>query len=102
MKWRQTTVLNEKPVIKELFEPDVAYLLHGTLGLEEDAPAEQLGEDAADRPDVDGGRVVLGAHQDLGRPVVLRDHLLRHVHRLVRLGNPRQAKVTHLQTSSVI
>ena len=47
--------------------------------LEEDAAAEELAEDAADGPHVDGVGVVLGAHEDLGRAVVLRHHLLRHV-----------------------
>lgn len=72
------------------------YLLDGTLGLEQDASAEQLGKDAAHRPDVDGVGIVPAPHQDLRRSVVLCDHLLRHVTRLVQLLHPRQAKVTNL------
>ena len=53
--------------------------------LEQYPPAEQLPEDAADGPDVDGVGVVLGAEEDLWRPVVLGDHLLGHVHPPVRL-----------------
>ena len=74
-----------------------ADLLDRTLRLEQDAPTEQLGEDAADRPDVDGRRVVLSAHEELGRPVVLRHHLLRQVPVLVWLLNPRQSEVTDLE-----
>ena len=74
------------------------YLLNGRLCLEEDASAQQLCEDAANWPDVDAGAVVLGAHQDLGRAVVLRHHFLRHVPRRVRLLDPRQTKVTDLWT----
>ena len=40
---------------------------------------------------------MLGAHEQLGRPVVLCDHLLRHVHRLVRLLHARQPEVTDLR-----
>ena len=53
--------------------------------LEQYPPAEQLPEDAADGPDVDGVGVVLGAEEDLRRPVVLGHHLLGHVHPPVRL-----------------
>lgn len=55
------------------------HLLNGTLSLEEDASPQQLGEDAAHRPHVDGRAVVPAAHQHLRRPVVLSHHLLRHV-----------------------
>lgn len=72
------------------------YLLDGTLGLEEDASAKQLGKDAAHRPDVDGVGIVPAPHQDLWRSVVLRHHLLGHVTRLVQLLHSRQAKVTNL------
>ena len=56
--------------------------------LEEDSSAEELSEDAPDGPHVDGVGVVLGAHQDLGRAVVLRHDLLRHVLRSVLLLHP--------------
>lgn len=56
-----------------------SHLLNGALGLEEDASSQQLGEDAAHGPDVDGRAVVAAAHQHLWRPVILRHHLLGHV-----------------------
>lgn len=74
-----------------------AYLLDGTLGLEEDATAQQFCEDAADRPDVNGIGVVAAPHEDLWRPVVLRHHFLGHVPRLVRLLHPSEAEVADLQ-----
>ncbi len=72
------------------------YLLDGTLGLEEDASAKQLGKDTAHRPDVDGIGIVPAPHQDLWCSVVLRHHLLGHVTRLVQLLHSCQAKVTNL------
>lgn len=72
------------------------YLLDGTLGLEEDASAKQLGKDAAHRPDVDGVGIVPAPHQDLWRSVVLRHHLLGHVTRRIWLLHSCQAKVTNL------
>lgn len=72
------------------------YLLDGTLGLEEDASAKQLGKDTAHRPDVDGVEIVPAPHQDLWCSVVLRHHLLSHVTRLVQLLHSCQAKVTNL------
>ena len=70
--------------------------------LEENPPAEQLSEYAADGPHIHGGVVVSGAHQDLGRPVVLGDHLLRHVAATVRLLHARQAKVADLWTGTAV
>lgn len=72
------------------------YLLDGALGLEEDASAQQLGEDAAHRPDVDGVGVMAASHEDLGGAVVLRHHFLRHVTRLIRLLHPSKTEVTDL------
>lgn len=72
------------------------YLLDGTLGLEEDASAKQLGKDAAHRPDVDGVGIVPAPHQDLWRSIVLRHHLLGHVTRRIWLLHSCQAKVTNL------
>lgn len=57
----------------------VTHLLNGALRLKEDAASQQLCEDAADRPHVDGRAVVPAAHQHLGSSVVLRHHLLSHV-----------------------
>ena len=71
--------------------------MYGALCLEQDPPAQQLSEDAAHRPDVDGVGVVAAAHEDLRRAVVLRHHLLRHVPRLVSLLHTRQPTVTDLR-----
>lgn len=79
-----------------------AHLLDGALRLEEDAAAQQLGEDAAHRPDVDGRAIVAAAHQHLRRPVVLRHHLLGHVTRRVGLLNPGQAEVADLQQAVAV
>jgi len=76
---------------------DKLELLDGGLSLEEDAAAQQFAEDAADAPHVHSRRVVLGAHQDLRRAVVLRHHLLRHVARTVRLLNSCQTKVADFE-----
>ena len=46
------------------------------LALEDRAQAQQFREDAADRPEVDGGRVVLCPQQQFGRPVPDRHHHL--------------------------
>lgn len=76
---------------------DQLQLLDGALRLEEDAPAEQLAEYAAHGPDVHRRRVVARAHQDLRAAVVLGDHLLRHVLRLVGLLHAGQPEVANLQ-----
>lgn len=73
-----------------------AYLLDGTLGLEEDATAQQFREDAAYRPDVNGVGIVAAPHEDLRCSVVLRHHFLGHVPRLVRLLDPSEAEVADL------
>lgn len=78
---------------------DHLQLLDGTLGLEEDSPTQQLAENAADRPQVDGVGVVLGAHQDLGRPVVLRYNLLGHVAPSVVFLNPSESIVANLENT---
>lgn len=57
----------------------VSYLLNGTLGLEEDASPQQLSEDAAYRPDIDGVGIVAAPHEDLRSSVVLCHHFLSHV-----------------------
>lgn len=76
----------------------IRYLLDGTLGLEEDASPQQLSEDAAHRPDIDGVGVMAAPHEDLRSPVVLRHHFLSHVSGLVRLLHPGQAKITDLES----
>ena len=60
--------------------------------LKENPPTDELPEDAADRPDVDGVGVVAGAQQYLRRPVVLGYHLLRHRPAWVSFLNPAQRK----------
>lgn len=77
------------------------YLLDGALGLEEDASAKQLGEDAAHGPNVDGVGVMAASHEDLRGAVVLRHHFLGHVTRLVRLLHPSKPKVTDLWQKNV-
>lgn len=81
---------------------DQVQLLDGALGLEQDPPAQQLGEDAAHRPDVDGRPVVPAAHQNLRRPVVLGHHLLGHVTRRVGLFHAGQAEVADLQQAVTV
>lgn len=44
-------------------------LLYWTLRLEEYPSAEKLAEYAAYRPHVNGGRIVIRSHQNLGRSV---------------------------------
>lgn len=76
---------------------DQLQLLDRVLGLEEDPPAEQLAEYAADGPDVHRRRVVPRPHQDLGGPVILRHHLLGHVLARVGLLHAGQAEITDLE-----
>lgn len=71
-------------------------LLNGTLSLEQNAPTEQFAENAAHRPEVDGRRIVASAHQDFGRPIVLRHDLLGHVLLLVGLLDARESKIANL------
>mmetsp|Transcript_73848 Transcript_73848/g.225858 ORF Transcript_73848/g.225858 Transcript_73848/m.225858 type:complete len:298 (-) Transcript_73848:290-1183(-) len=63
-----------------------------------------LGEDAADRPDVDGARVVGPGAQHLGRPVPPRADVLRHrAHpALVGEAHARQAEVADLQVAIAV
>lgn len=73
------------------------HLLYWTLCLKQNAASQKLSKNAAHRPHVDSGRVVTCAHQDLGGPIVLRDHLLRHVLGLVWFLYTCQSKITDLQ-----
>lgn len=75
------------------------HLLNGTLGLEENAPPQQLSEDAAHGPDVDGVGVVAAPHEDLRSPVILCHNFLSHVPCLVRLLHSGQAKIADLESS---
>lgn len=65
--------------------------------MEEDASAQQLSEDAAYGPDIDGVGVVAAPHQDLWSSVVLRHHFLSHVPRFVRFLHSGQAEITDLK-----
>lgn len=75
--------LNKKEMNKVthviLFYENRCYLLNGTLGLEKDASPQQLSEDAAHRPDIDGVGVVATPHEDLWSSVVLCHDFLSHV-----------------------
>lgn len=84
-------------MIKLSFETATTHLLNRTLSLEKNSPAQEFTENAADRPDVHRSRVVSRAHQDLRRPVVLRNHFLSHVLRHIRLLDARQSEVANLQ-----
>ena len=77
---------------------DQIELVDVVLAREEGLAAQQLGEDAADRPDVDGLGVLLPREHDLRRAVPSRRHVLGHEARVVLLWvrNARQPKVAHL------
>ena len=68
---------------------------------EDGSVAQHLGQDAADRPDVDGLCVPLGVKHDLWRPVPPRRNVLGQESCVVVLGirYPCQTKVTDLQTN---
>lgn len=71
--------LKRATVVITMFGVTCSHLLNGTLSLEEDAAPQQLGEDAAHGPDVNGRPIVPAAHQHFWRSVVLSHHLLGHV-----------------------
>jgi len=75
-------------------------LLNGTLCLEEDLTSQHLGNDASNRPHIHSSRVVSGAHEYLGSPVVLGHDLLGQRNARVVLLDPRQTKVTYLRNSA--
>lgn len=70
--------------------------MHRTLRLEEDPPAKELPENAADAPDVHGGRVMPCSHQDFRCTVILRHHFLGHMLVLVRFFHSSQTEVADL------
>lgn len=76
---------------------DEPHLVHVVSPREERRPVDELHEDAADGPDVDGGGVVGGVEQQLGRPVPPRHHVLRHHVALRR--RPREAEVADLEVA---
>mmetsp|Transcript_31866 Transcript_31866/g.98600 ORF Transcript_31866/g.98600 Transcript_31866/m.98600 type:complete len:389 (+) Transcript_31866:276-1442(+) len=70
------------------------------LALEERAPQHHLGEDAADGPDVDGGRVALVHEQQLRRTVPARDDVVGEDGVLVGVvEGPGQPIVAHLEVA---
>ena len=71
-------------------------LLHRTLRLEQDPPAKELAENAADAPHVHGGSVVACPQQDFRCTIILRHHFLGHVLVLVGLLHSRQSEVADL------
>ena len=73
------------------------YLLYRALSLEENASTQKFCEYAANRPDINGGRVVLGAHQQFWRTVILRHNLLSQVPWFIWFLDSRQTKVTDLR-----
>lgn len=82
-----------------IWENVKVHLLNWTLRLEENAAPQQLSEDAAHRPDVDGVWVVPAPHEDLRSPVILCHNFLSHVPSLVRLLHSGQAKIADLDDS---
>ena len=81
---------------------DLVHLLERIGGQEHDLAVEELAVDAADTPHVDGEVVVLGAEEELGRAVVLRDDLLGHVAVLVELDDSGQAEVAYLEQAVAV
>ena len=73
------------------------HLMNVVLPREEGLPAQNLGQDAPHRPDINRARVILAAEQQLRRPVPPRDHVLGHEPPLRR--RPRQAKVAYFQVA---
>lgn len=82
--------LDELASFRVVDEPDIG-VAHGAehiddepelaeaVGAGEDGlPAEKLGEDAADRPDVDRGSVFVAAEKELGGSVPAGDDVLGH------------------------
>ena len=66
---------------------DHLQLLQRVAPREERFAAQQLGEDASDRPDIDGGPVVLVLDEELGRAVPPRRHILGEVLLRVLFGD---------------
>ena len=73
------------------------HLMNVVLPREEGLPAQNLGQDAPHRPDINRARVILAAEQQLRRPVPPRDHVLGHEPPLRR--RPRQPKVAYFQVA---
>jgi len=57
----------------------IHYLLHRSLCLEENSSTQQFRHDTADRPHINGRRVVTSPHQNLWSSVVLRHYFMCHL-----------------------
>ena len=81
----------------------VRYLLVSALRHGYDFARQELREDAPDSPDVDRNVIRARAEQQPGRPVVLRNHLLRHLFFYARVHRARQPEVTstHAERGSI-
>lgn len=75
----------------------LSHLLNGTLCLEQNATAQELAENATNRPNINRGRVMSRTHQDFRCSIVLRNHFLSHVFWLVRFLDACQAEIANLQ-----
>ena len=87
-----------------LLEGHLLLVVHlGLLALEDGPQGEQLGEDAADGPEVDGGRVVVRAEDQLRRAVPYgHDHLVTAVQRGQRLVHAAgEAQIADLDAAAV-
>lgn len=73
------------------------HLLNGTLCLEENSTTQKFTENTPNRPNIDRSRVVPRTHQDFRWSIVLRNHFLSHVLRLVRLFDARQSEIANLE-----
>ena len=71
------------PAAPSLSVPAIAHRLSGSFGIcrraivRLDLRSDELIEDAASRPDVDSARILLAPHQQLGRAVGPRHHIVR-------------------------
>lgn len=90
-----------RPELGRRCAPDLEYLdqlVVVTLACKEGVSVDNFGKDAADRPDVNRGCVVLGAKQDVGGTVPERDDFVREVLNRDAEGTS-QTKVSKLQQS---
>lgn len=77
---------------------DLEYLVNLRIAGEQGLSRAHLGEDAADRPHVDAGRVLPAAQEDLGGAVPERHHLGVSISHLIR---SQQGEFEGLDTSCV-
>ena len=75
-------------------------LVHIVLALEDGRPSQQFREDAPDRPNVDGFRVVLRRQNYLGGSIPSSHHVIRYqIHILIFSS---QSQVSYLQLAILI